>query len=71
MCPKGRAAAGVIGINGAAARRLHPGDLVIILSYATIDDAEARAFAPRIVHVDEGNCVTGTGANPAEPRRAR
>jgi aspartate 1-decarboxylase len=69
--PEGPGGSGVIGINGAAARLVHPGDLVIILSYATIDDAEARAFAPRIVHVDDGNCVTGTGADPAEPRRAR
>src|SRR6202012_5310341 len=38
---------GIIGINGAAARLVHPGDLVIIISYASLDDAEARTFAPR------------------------
>src|SRR5919199_3569080 len=35
---------GVIGINGAAARLVSPGDLVIIISYATMDDAEARSL---------------------------
>ena len=34
---------GVIGINGAAAHLVHPGDLVIIMSYALMDEAEARA----------------------------
>lgn len=58
---------GVIGINGAAARLVHPGDLVIIISYASLDDAEARAFTPQVVHVDAGNRVTGTGADAAEP----
>ena len=58
---------GVIGINGAAARLVQPGDLVIIISYASLDDAEARAFAPRVIHVDAGNRVTGTGADAAEP----
>jgi aspartate 1-decarboxylase len=52
LCARGPHGSGVIGINGAAARLVHPGDLVIIISYATIDDAEARALAPRVVHVD-------------------
>ena len=37
---------GVIGINGAAARLVAPGDLVILISYAVLDDAEARRYAP-------------------------
>lgn len=57
---------GVIGINGAAARLVHPGDLVILLSYATVTDAEARALRPRVVFVDAENQVTGTGSDPAE-----
>ena len=64
---EGPRGSGVIGINGAAARLVHPGDLVIIISYASLDDAEARAFAPHVVHVDAGNRVLGTGADPAEP----
>ena len=64
---EGPRGSGVIGINGAAARLVHPGDLVIIISYATVDDAEARAHAPRVVHVDAANRVLATGADPAEP----
>jgi len=64
---EGPRGSGVIGINGAAARLVHPGDLVIVISYASLDDAEARAYAPRVVHVDAGNNVLGTGTDPAEP----
>ncbi len=64
---EGPRGSGVIGINGAAARLVHPGDLVIIISYASLGDAEARAFAPRVVHVDAGNRVTGTGSDAAQP----
>lgn len=64
---EGPRGSGIIGVNGAAARLVHPGDLVIIISYAIVDDAEARAFVPRIVHVDARNRVAGTGSDPAEP----
>jgi aspartate 1-decarboxylase len=58
---------GVIGINGAAAHLVHPGDMVIIMSYAVMDDAEARAMKPHVVHVDEQNRVVKVGNDPAEP----
>jgi aspartate 1-decarboxylase len=58
---------GVIGINGAAAHLVHPGDLVIIMSYAVVTDEEARAMTPRVVHVDERNKVVKIGNDPAEP----
>jgi len=58
---------GVIGINGAAAHLVHPGDLVIIMSYAVLDDAEARALKPHVVHVDDQNRVVKIGNDPAEP----
>src|SRR4051812_13388075 len=58
---------GIIGINGAAAHLVHPGDLVIIMSYAMLDDAEARRLQPRVVHVDESNRVVKIGNDPAEP----
>jgi aspartate 1-decarboxylase len=58
---------GVIGVNGAAARLVQPGDLVIIIGYALMTDAEARAYEPRVVHVDERNRVVGQGSDPAEP----
>ena len=58
---------GVIGINGAAAHLVHPGDLVIIISYAMLDDAEARRLEPRIVHVDAQNRILKLGQDAAEP----
>ncbi len=56
-----------IGINGAAAHLIHAGDLVIIMSYAVMDEAEARACKPRVVHVDGENRVVKLGNDPAEP----
>jgi aspartate 1-decarboxylase len=58
---------GVIGINGAAAHLVHPNDLVIIMSYAMMDDAEARALKPTIVHVDGENRIVKIGNDGAEP----
>ena len=58
---------GVIGINGAAAHLVHPGDMVIIMSYALMDEAEAKAMTPRVVHVDGANKVVKIGNDPAEP----
>ncbi|MDT7572438.1 MAG: aspartate 1-decarboxylase [Actinomycetota bacterium] len=57
---------GVIGINGAAARLVHPGDLVILIAYGVMEDAEARTYVPRVVFVDSENRVVGTGSDPAE-----
>ena len=57
----------MIGINGAAAHLVHPGDLVIIMSYAMMNEAEARAMKPRVVHVDGHNRVVKIGNDPAEP----
>ncbi|HZG02635.1 MAG TPA: aspartate 1-decarboxylase [Streptomyces sp.] len=64
---EGRRGSGVIGINGAAAHLVHPGDLVILISYAQMDDAEARAFRPRVVHVDADNRIVDLGSDPSEP----
>jgi len=58
---------GVIGINGAAAHLVHPGDLVIIMSYAVLSDAEARSLQPSVVHVDERNRIVKLGNDAAEP----
>jgi aspartate 1-decarboxylase len=58
---------GIIGINGAAARLVHAGDLVIIISYGMFDDAEARKLTPRVVHVDEKNRAVKLGDDAAEP----
>ncbi|NJP48616.1 aspartate 1-decarboxylase [Streptomyces sp. SBST2-5] len=64
---EGERGSGVIGINGAAAHLVHPGDLVIIISYAQVGDAEAREMKPRVVHVDAGNRIVALGADAAEP----
>ena len=58
---------GVIGINGAAAHLVHPGDLVIIMNYALYDEAEVQSRHPRVVHVDADNRVVKIGNDPAEP----
>ena len=56
----------VIGINGAAAHLIDPGDLVIIISYAMMEDSQARAFSPTVVHVDAENRIVAVGSDPAE-----
>ena len=62
---EGERGSGVIGINGAAAHLVHPGDLVILISYGQMDDAEARAYHPRVVHVDAENRIVELDADPA------
>ena len=46
---------GIIGVNGAAARLAQKGDLVIIIAYARMEEAQARSFQPRVVMVDAAN----------------
>ena len=46
---------GDVILNGAAARLVHPGDKVIVITYAEYDEAELAAYEPQIVHVDEEN----------------
>jgi len=62
----GERGSGVIGINGAAARLVQPGDLVILIAYGQMETAEARELEPKVVFVDADNKVVGTGADPAE-----
>ena len=64
---EGERGSGVIGINGAAAHLVNPGDLVIIISYAQVTDAEARALRPRVVHVDADNRIVALGADASAP----
>jgi len=61
------AGSGTIGINGAAAHLVNEGDLVIIMSYAMVDDAEARGLKPRVVHVDDHNRIVAEGDDASEP----
>jgi aspartate 1-decarboxylase len=62
---EGERGSGTVGINGAAAHLVHPGDTVIIISYAEMEDAEARKHAPTVVFVDDRNRVLGSGVESA------
>ena len=54
---KGKSGSGEICINGAAAHLINKGDMVIILSYYQLNDAEIPSHTPCIVHVNEKNQV--------------
>ncbi len=58
---EGARGSGEICINGAAARLVKPRDTVIILSYRTASEEEARTLKPALVYVDETNRITRTG----------
>ena len=51
----GAAGSGAMCLNGAAARLVHPGDRIIVISYADYDQSELEGFEPAIVHVDRSN----------------
>jgi len=48
---------GVISLNGAAARKAHVGDLLIICTYAPMSDAEVATYKPKVVLLNEGNGI--------------
>jgi aspartate 1-decarboxylase len=52
---KGKRGSGTISLNGAAARKAVPGDLIIIVSYASLDFEEARTFQPTVIFPDSNN----------------
>ncbi|GAB4009291.1 aspartate 1-decarboxylase [Nocardioides ultimimeridianus] len=62
----GERGSGVIGINGAAAHLVHPGDLVIIIGYGQMSTEEAKELQPHVVFVDADNKIMATGFDPAE-----
>jgi aspartate 1-decarboxylase len=53
----GERGSGELTINGAAARLVHRGDKVILVSYASYDEAELEDYRPRVVHVDAANRI--------------
>jgi aspartate 1-decarboxylase len=53
----GKRGSGVICLNGAAARLVQPGDTVIIISYATMADADARNHKPIVALMDKDNRI--------------
>jgi len=62
----GERGAGQVCINGAAAHLVHPGDVVILIAYGQLADAEARAYEPRVVLVDADNRVADLGDDPGQ-----
>ncbi|MGV9801585.1 aspartate 1-decarboxylase [Mycobacterium sp. NPDC003449] len=58
---------GVIGINGAAAHLISPSNLVIIMAFVQLDEAERITHQPKVVHVDSANHIVALGSDPAEP----
>jgi aspartate 1-decarboxylase len=57
---EGEPGSGVICMNGAAARLVHKGDLVIILAYDLLTEEEARGHKPNLVYVNERNEIVRT-----------
>jgi aspartate 1-decarboxylase len=64
---EGPAGSGVIGINGAAARLISVGDLVIIMSFKQVDEAERAGYVPCVAHVNERNELVEIGSDPSQP----
>jgi len=60
----GEAGSGQICINGAAAHLVNPGDIVILIAYGTLSDADARTFLPHVVFVDAANRIVSVNEEP-------
>ena len=57
---KGKRNSGTICLNGAAARKVAKGDLIIIVTYVSVEDEEARRWKPKCVRVDAQNKIKKT-----------
>ena len=69
---EGRRGSGAVVLNGAAARLVQPDDRVIIISYASYDEAELESYEPKLVFVDGANRIVrvdGAHAAPGTPLR--
>jgi len=60
---EGERGSGVVKLNGAAAHLIHPGDLIIIIAYASMTEEKARVHKPKVVLVDESNKPIEVGNN--------
>jgi aspartate 1-decarboxylase len=49
---RGERGSGIVCLNGAAARKVQKGDIIIIMSYATIPFEEAKSFTPTVINLD-------------------
>lgn len=63
---EGERGSGIVCINGAAARLVSPGDIVIIISYAAMEDEEARTFESQVVFVDGDNRIVEEYHDPGD-----
>ena len=61
----GERGSGEIKVNGAAARLVHRGDTIIVISYASYDREDLAAYEPRVVHVDKANSIIDIDAEVA------
>jgi aspartate 1-decarboxylase len=61
----GQRGSGELTVNGAAARLVHPGDTIIVFSYASYDEAELERHEPRVVHVTEENRIVDVDQSAA------
>lgn len=68
---EGERRSGVICMNGAAARLIHEGDEVIILSYQTVSEADAATVEPKVVFVDCENAISHKEKEICSPFKAR
>ena len=58
---KGKKGSGTICLNGAAARKAHRGDLLIIATYVSMEEKDLKGFSPKLVLVDDKNRMTKKG----------
>jgi aspartate 1-decarboxylase len=54
---RGERGSGIVSVNGAAARKAAPGDLLIVVSYGVLTEDEVRYFQPRLIYVDARNRI--------------
>ena len=59
----GERRSGEMKVNGAAARLVHTGDTIIVVSYASYDEHELERYEPRVVHVNSNNEIVDVNAN--------
>jgi aspartate 1-decarboxylase len=59
----GERGSGEMKVNGAAARLVHTGDTIIVVSYASYDEQELETYEPRVVHVNSNNEIVEVNAN--------
>jgi len=62
---EGAPGSGEVCLNGAAARLVHVGDRVIVVSYGVYDEQELATHEPRVVHVDADNSIIRVDSDPA------